>query len=247
MTFSALYFGSSGWLIEFGNFRVLIDPWLTGTLKFPPGAWLIEGSLPNEIKIPEQIDLLLLTQGLADHSHKPTLKKLPRSLPVVGSPSAANVARSCDFEIVQELKPGETSQIKELKIEAFAGAPVPNVENGYVISHPMGSLYVEPHGFMDKNIKPRQLDAVISPVVDVTLPFAGAFLKGQTVLPELIDRFQPLSVLASTTGGNAKFTGLLSSLMKMEGSTEEAAKSLDKKTLLIDPIPEKKYLLKTHS
>ena len=48
MTFSATYFGSSGWLLEIGNFRILVDPWLTGTLSFPPGAWLIEGRLPRE-------------------------------------------------------------------------------------------------------------------------------------------------------------------------------------------------------
>ena len=247
MDFSATYFGSSGWLIEFGDLRVLVDPWLTGPLVFPPGAWLIEGRLSHEINPPEKLDLLLLTQGLADHAHPPTLKRLSKSLPVVGSPSAGKVAKQLGFKTIDELKPGQTIQINELTIEATAGAPVPNIENGYVLTHPRGSLYLEPHGFLDESIKPRHLDAVISPVVNVSLPIAGAFLKGKTVLPELVRRFRPLNVLASTTGGEAKFTGLLGKLMQMEGTTEDAAQSLKNEAILIDPHPGKKYLLQTHN
>ena len=247
MTFTATYFGSSSWLIQFGNFRVLIDPWFTGNLSFPPGAWLIEGSLSNEIEIPKQLDLLLLTQGLADHAHPPTLKQLPKSLPVLGSPSAAKIANRLGFTNVQELKPRRTKQIDQLTIDASSGAPVPNVENGYVLTHPLGSLYIEPHGFLDKEIDPRNLDAVISPVVNVTLPLAGAFLKGKDVLPELISRFHPLTVLASTTGGDATFTGLLGKLMRMEGSVEEAKKSINKETQLLNPETGIPYELKTYN
>ena len=39
----ATYYGANGWLLEFGNLRVLVDPWLTGALQFPPGAWFFEG------------------------------------------------------------------------------------------------------------------------------------------------------------------------------------------------------------
>ena len=244
MSVKATYFGSSGWLIEFANFRVLIDPWLRGKLAFPPGPWLIEGSLANEVEIPQDLDLILLTQGLADHAHPPTLKEFPKSIPVLGSPSAAKVAKQLGFATVNDIKPGMTHTINQLKVEASAGAPVPNVENGYVLTHPHGSLYIEPHGFLDKNISPQILDAVITPVVDVTLPLVGAFLKGKEVLPEIIKKFQPLTVLASTTGGDATFTGFLGSLMKMEGSTKEAADSLQQ-TTLIDPIAGNTYTLPT--
>ena len=242
----ATYFGSSGWLIEFENFRVLIDPWLTGNLSFPPGPWLIEGTLSNEIEMPKNLDLLLLTQGLADHAHPPTLKQLPKSIPVLGSPSAAKVAKQLGFENVEQIKPGTKKQIKQLNIEATAGAPVPNLENGYVISHIHGSLYVEPHGFLDKEILPRKLDAVITPVVDVTLPIFGAFLKGNQVLPELIKRFQPLTILASTTGGDAKFTGLLGKMMKTAGSAQEASVMLEKDSTLIEPIAGQTYTLPSY-
>ena len=74
-----------------------------------------------------------------------------------------------------------STQIKELTIQATAGAPVPNIENGYVLTHPEGSLYVEPHGFLDPEISSQQLDAVITPVVNVALPLAGTFLRGKKV------------------------------------------------------------------
>ena len=83
----ATYFGANGWLLELGGLRVLVDPWLTGPLRFPPGAWFFEGQLPATQPVPEQLDLLLLTQGLDDHAHPETLQLLPRSLPVVGSVS----------------------------------------------------------------------------------------------------------------------------------------------------------------
>jgi len=245
MTFSATYYGSSGWLLEFGDFRILVDPWLTGTLSFPPGPWLIEGKLPSEQKAPENLDLILLTQGLADHAHPPTLETLPKSIPLVGSRSAVSLAESLGFEKVSAIKPGEALKIKDLSIEASAGAPVPNIENGYVLTHPMGSIYLEPHGFLDKKLSARKLDAVITPVVNITLPLVGAFLKGKDTLPELINRFNPLTILASTTGGDAMFTGILSNLMKMEGSSEEASISINKSIMFIDPKQGNKYQLKT--
>ena len=66
MSVKATYFGSSGWLIEFANFRVLIDPWLRGKLAFPPGPWLIEGKLKRDIEKPVDIDLILLDNILKD-------------------------------------------------------------------------------------------------------------------------------------------------------------------------------------
>ena len=67
MTLAATYLGANGWLLEFDALRVLVDPWLTGSLSFPPGDWLLKGELPHDRPIPESLDLLLLTQGLADH------------------------------------------------------------------------------------------------------------------------------------------------------------------------------------
>ena len=60
----ATYLGANGWLLEIGPLRVLGDPWLTGTLEFPPGPWFFQGELSQPQPVPQQLDLLLLSQGL---------------------------------------------------------------------------------------------------------------------------------------------------------------------------------------
>ena len=74
----ATYFGANGWLLELGGLRVLVDPWLTGPLQFPPGPWFFQGELPTSRPVPPDLDLLLLSQGLDDHCHPPTLALLPK-------------------------------------------------------------------------------------------------------------------------------------------------------------------------
>ena len=247
MSFSATYLGSSGWLVEFGEVRVLIDPWLKGVLSFPQGPWLIEGRLQKELEPPEQLDLLVLTQGLADHSHIPSLELLPRSIPVIGSKSASKVVKRLGFESVTTLSPGDIKQICQLEIEATAGASVPNQENGYIISNEIGSIYLEPHGFFDSKISPRELDAVITPMVDLKLPMVGDFIQGARVLPKLISIFKPLTVLASTTGGDAKFSGLINSLTRVNATSEKLISEYENQIIFVQPKTGEKYRLKSRN
>ena len=82
---------------------------------------------------------------------------------------------------------------------------------------------------------------MITPVVDVGLPLAGALVKGRQVLPDLLERFAPLTVLASSTGGNVRLSGLLSGLLRTEGSPVEAEATVAARgpagCRLIDPVP----------
>ena len=251
MALHATYYGANGWLIEFeaaGDppLRVLLDPWLVGELRFLPGDWFFTGRQLHPWPVPEAIDLLLLSQGLADHAHPPTLEQLSRSIPVVGSASAAKVVRDLGFCSVTALIPGEHTRVAGLEIAATPGAPVPQVENGYVLRHPGGSLYIEPHGYLPpaSELPPEQLDALITPVVNLGLPLAGAFVRGSTVLPELVERFQPTTVLASTAGGDIRFEGLLTKALWQKGSVNEAAASLPAGVELIDPVPGVRLSLK---
>jgi hypothetical protein len=41
-----------------------------------------------------------MPQGLDDHAHRPTLKQLDKALPVVCSPTAAEVCRELGFKTV---------------------------------------------------------------------------------------------------------------------------------------------------
>ena len=235
MTIKATYFGANGWLVELDKTRILIDPWLNGELTFPPGDWLIKGELSKEIDIPMDIDILLLTQGQPDHAHPPTLKKLNKSTSVIASEAASKVVKLIGFNNIKTLKPGENFKNNNLNILATSGASVPNLENGYIINSSLDSIYIEPHGFLDKKIKPRKLDLLITPVIDFSLPLAGKFIKGKTVLPQLLKLFNPTTVLASTTGGDITFTGIINNLIKVDGSAEDIKLYKNTSTNLINP------------
>ena len=125
MSLFATYFGANGWLLEFNALRVLVDPWLRGSLSFLPGDWLLKGELPQDRNVPEGVDLLLLTQGLADHAHPATLEQLPRDLPVIGSQAAIDVVRKMGFDRAIALRPGERCVHQDLGIRATAGARCP--------------------------------------------------------------------------------------------------------------------------
>ena len=242
MVLKATYYGANGWLLEFGEIRILIDPWLNGDLSFPPGDWLIKGELSKDIEPPKDINFLLLTQGQPDHAHSPTLNKIEKSVSVVASEAAGKIAEGLEFNKINILKPGETFKHNNLNILATSGASVPNRENGYIIDCNLDSVYIEPHGFLDKELKPRNIDLVITPVLDFSLPLAGKFIKGKTVLPELLRFFNPSTVLASTTGGDIKFTGIINNLINVDGSIDDYSLFKDIKADLINPIPLKEYI-----
>ena len=229
-------------LIELDNIKILIDPWLNGELTFPPGDWLIKGVLAKAVEAPKNINFLLLTQGQPDHAHPETLNKIKKTVPVLASEAASKIVKGLGFNNVNTLKPGDTFTYNNLKILATSGASVPNLENGYIIDHNLDSIYIEPHGFLDKEIKSRNIDLVITPVIDFALPIAGKFIKGKTVLPELIKLFSPSTILASTTGGDIKFSGLINSLINVEGSLDDIKILEGTKTNFINPKPLKQYV-----
>ncbi len=243
MGITATYYGSNSWLLEFGKIRVLLDPWLTGELVFAPGAWLLKGNLTTKWDIPKNLDLILLTQGLPDHTHQPTLNLISKDIPIVASSTAAQKARQLGFKSVISLKPGKDTSISNLYIKATCGARVPMTENGYLIFNDEGSLYIEPHGFADKSIENNLIDVVITPIVDIGLPIVGSFIKGKKAVKELLEKFHPKYILATATGAEVDFTGLLSKVLKQEGSFLEAKEDLSSAVNLIDPLPGKKYFL----
>tara|TARA_Y100000589_G_scaffold53125_1_gene44251 strand:- start:29 stop:742 length:714 start_codon:yes stop_codon:yes gene_type:complete len=216
MTFKATYLGSNGWIIEFKKARIVIDPWLLGDLIFPPGGWFFKGTLKDEIPTPKNIDLILLTQGLPDHCHIPSLKKFPKNTNIICSKSAFKTLVELNFESIEIMQPGQKLEFYDIDIEATSGAAVPQIENGYILESNDGSFYIEPHGYLDNKIKPRKLDAVITPTKNLELPMLGPFVKGADVIPNLVKMFDPSYVLSSTTGGDAQFSGMLNSLISLE-------------------------------
>ena len=217
MSFKATYLGSNRWIIKFKKTNLLIDPWLKGDLIFPPGEWFFKGSLKNEILIKEDIDIILLTQGLPDHCHIPSLEILRKDITLICPKSAKGIVEKLGFKSINILKPSDKMNLLNISIEATAGAPVPQVENGYIVKdEEEKGFYIEPHGFFDNNLKKQNLDAVITPTKNLGLPFVGAFVKGADVIPKLVKTFSPKFILSSTIGGDAKYSGFLNKYISVK-------------------------------
>ena len=82
---------------------------------------------------------------------------------------------------------------------------------------------------------------MITPVIDLGLPLAGNFITGASVLPDLIERFTPRTVLASTTGGDVTFSGLISALL----SGAEIKEQSDHR--VVTPVPGEPVRLETNA
>ncbi len=222
MAFEATYLGSNGWLIKFKKTNLIIDPWLKGDLIFPPGAWFFKGSLEEEILLDNEIDIILLTQGLPDHCHVPTLEMFRKDIPIICPKSAIETLEKIGFSSIKMLKPTEKTNQFNLSFEATAGAPVPQIENGYIVKDEQDNgFYIEPHGYLDENLNKQNLDAVITPTKNLELPLVGSFVKGADVIPKLINKFSPKFILSSTVGGDAKYSGFLNNFISVQDYEEE--------------------------
>lgn len=238
------YFDSNSWLIELEGKRILLDPWLVGDLTFGGATWLFKGSKNQQHPIPENIDLILLSQGLEDHAHPPTLKELNKSIPVLASPKAAKVATELGYKEVSSLEHGESYQLgNTIEIKALIGSPVgPNtLENAYLLKGITSdkTIYYEPHGYHGAEIKKMAaVDVVITPIINLKLPLLGAVIKGQKTAIDLCKCLKPQVILSTAAGGDVSFEGILLSILKAEGTVAEFASLLkqnDLATLAIDP------------
>ncbi len=247
MSTYATYYGGNSWLIEMDKVKILIDPWFCGDLTFFNTELLLKGKKNDVIdfKFNEKIDLILITQGLEDHCHKETLSKLPCNTQTIASKSAGEILRGIGYKNVKVLIPDEKINFMSLTIQATAGAKVPFQENGYLISSKERKLYIEPHGYLDATIKDKKIDIIITPVVDAYLLFIFEIIRGAKSLNVLIDKFKPDVVLASTTGGDITFTGLVSRLITQRGSFPKLQNSINKATRLLNPKVNKRYDLTT--
>lgn len=238
------YFDSNSWLIEIDGIRILLDPWLVGDLTFGNASWLFRGIKNKAHPIPENIDLILLSQGLEDHAHIPTLQELDPNLPVVASPNAEKVVQKLGYSTITSLAHGESYRIKErVEIKALKGSPIgPTlIENAYLIKglESGKTLYYEPHGYHSQEIKTNEsIDVVLTPLITLKLPLLGAVIKGQKTALELCQAIKPQVILSTAAGGDVSFEGLLISLLKAEGTVAEFNELLKQKglsTIAIDP------------
>lgn len=233
------WFDANSWLVAVRGWRVLIDPWLVGDLTFGNLPWLVKGVRPVDVAIPENVDLILLSQGLADHAHPETLRAMDKTIPVVASPDAAKVAIAAGYASVSVLQHGdEVQRTKEgcapLSVKALQGAVVGAMkrENGYVLS--VGSsvedsrseairLYYEPHGYPDvEQMKSMgDVDVVITPLADISLLKVAPVVRGGDVAVQIAKLLKPQVMMPTAEEGRVSYEGLISGALQTAGGAED--------------------------
>ncbi len=244
---------SNSWLIEMGGQRILLDPWLVGPLVFGNLPWLFKSERTIEKPIPEAIDLILLSQGLEDHAHPPTLRQLDRNIPVIASPNAAKVVQGLGYAHVTALAPGEATTVGDLTLQAVPGSPIGPllVENGYVLTDNAAhtKLYYEPHGYHSAQVQQfAPVDVVITPIVDLAIPLLGPIIQGSQTAIEVAQMLQPRVILPTAAGGDVRFEGILLSVLRAKGGSAEFCQQLAQQQLstkLLEPQPGERVDLNT--
>jgi len=243
---------SNSWLIEIGSKQILIDPWLVGPLVFGNLPWLFKGERLTPRTIPENVDLIVLSQGLEDHAHPETLKQLDKNIPVVASATAAKVVQELGYSQIITLDHGHTYSFdNSIEIRAVPGSLVgPTlVENGYILKDLStgNTIYYEPHGNHSEKIKEfAPIDVVISPVINLNLPLVGPIIKGNESALQVAQWLQPQVMLPTAAGGDVDFQGLLIFLLKEKGNIQEIQSRLAKNNLatkIIEPKPGERFEL----
>lgn len=235
---------NNSWLIEIGGQKILVDPWLVGSLSFNLD-WLFKGSLRQERLISENIDLILLSQGLPDHTHIPTLKQLDHQIPVVASPNAAKVVRELGYTSVTSLAHSESFTLNnQIQIQAFPGSPIgPTlIENSYLIQELATGikLYYEPHGYHSPQLKQvAPVDVIITPTVDLALPLVGSIIRGTNSTLEVAKWLQPQFILPTAAKAETTYEGLLPQFLQDIGSAEELRASLQENNLTTQVLEQK--------
>lgn len=227
------WLGANSWLIEMAGQRILLDPWLVGSLVFGDQSWFFEGTHRHPPVIPEAIDLILLSQGLPDHAHAPTLQALDRQIPVVASANAAKVVQSLNYAHITILNQGESmTWADQLSIKAFPGSPIGPflIENAYVITDLTAQtrLYYEPHGFHSPTLAAEigTAEVVVAPVMDLILPILGPFIKGSESALDVVRQLQPQYIVPTAVGGGVDYAGVLDRILREGGSVASFRQSL---------------------
>ncbi|KAM7464371.1 hypothetical protein LguiA_032492 [Lonicera macranthoides] len=253
--FKLTYLEGNSWLWEVGGLRILVDPILVGTLDFGI-PWLYNAAkkfLKNfQLSDLPEINCILITQSLDDHCHLKTLRPLSQKLPNVRLIATPNAKELLDplFNNVIYLEPGQSSEIEasngsQVKIQATVGPvlgpPWQRPENGYLVSSPQGqlTLYYEPHCVYNKELlEKKRADIVITPVIKQLLP-SFTLVSGQEDAVQLAKQLCA-KFIVPMKNGDLDSKGLLSSLVKSDGTVESFKELLSKElpdAKVLEPTP----------
>lgn len=222
----------NSWLFHLAGKTILVDPWLVDPLVFYGQPWLFTASHNTPIAFtPETlppIDLILISQGLDDHCHKPTLEKLDRQIPVLASLTALKVVQELGYQQVTSIANWQEFELGEsLQITAVPGAEIQpgQVENGYLLRDRTSgeTIYYEPHlspiAALTKD-RIGRVDVAITPVIGQIFPLLGQVIMGPEQALNVAKALTP-RWFVPTTLGDVRVSGLLPLLIRSVGSVDE--------------------------
>ncbi|KAA8497984.1 hypothetical protein FVE85_5569 [Porphyridium purpureum] len=195
--------------------RVVVDPWLVGTLTFGENKgfyeaekkWIVQSESGKKPPVDvEHFDAIVLSQGLPDHAHPPTLKKLDKNIPVYAQPQAAALCRALGYKSVTEIEHADTVSVLDgkLTITAFPGAlvgpPWSKRQNAYLMDFKDAGVRVfyEPHADVPLDEfraawAALKCDVVVLPVKRASIPALGDYplVKGGDSALEIVQVVRP--------------------------------------------------------
>ena len=253
------YLGGNSWFATFAasGVKVLCDPWLVGDLTFWDLPELYKGtkaSLAGRerewLERAKTADVILLSQGWEDHAHRPTLRLLPRHIPVVGSPAAAEVAKALGFTRVTGLRANASVEVttREASDEravsgrdarekllvvvaegASVGPPWSEREAGFFLADGArgARLYYEPHcSYVAASVRRGvaqvggRVDVCVTPVRSVDV--AGfALVAGDGAAADLVETLGTPRLVVPLRNGELEQTGASVGLLGTDGTTGE--------------------------
>eukprot|EP00208_Stichococcus_sp_RCC1054_P003332 CAMPEP_0206140588 /NCGR_PEP_ID=MMETSP1473-20131121/9954_1 /ASSEMBLY_ACC=CAM_ASM_001109 /TAXON_ID=1461547 /ORGANISM="Stichococcus sp, Strain RCC1054" /LENGTH=298 /DNA_ID=CAMNT_0053534787 /DNA_START=250 /DNA_END=1146 /DNA_ORIENTATION=+ len=232
---------------EQSGVTVLVDPWLVGDLTFLEQYWIYRGEKIKArgldvAEIAASSNVCLITQGLEDHAHPPTLEALPRSLPIVAAPGAAAKCRQMGYTNVTELDHGQTVSVADGRLTlsgtqgALVGPPWEKRQLGVIFREVQeGGLcvYYEPHcdfvsDSVEQSVTAGEVDVVITPVVTQQLGTQSVgypLVCGDANSVGLVKALRPKLVIPFSNA-EIQASGPLSFLISQKGSIDGFKKKL---------------------
>ncbi|PXF47370.1 hypothetical protein BWQ96_02850 [Gracilariopsis chorda] len=220
---------------------ILVDPWLYHDLIFFTPAFFrakkpLAPDPQNDFRSfdASKVDAIVLTQALPDHAHVPTLRRLPKHIPVISTPAARSILRQLRFSNVtytdyaQTVSPFPAVRITTLK-GSLVGPPWSRPEHAYIFTFdtqnqsPPIQLYHEPHGNNDQRALRQyqgRIDVVVAPVKAARLAFGYALVNGVEQALQLCRCVLPRTVVPFDNG-SGNVSGVLATLLRGEGGLHE--------------------------